>query len=140
MTSKQEGLIGGMPPLRSIDPPASPWLKPSEEAQKEVEFKQEIDAEPMTKEEVEDEVLKAVEEAKYEDEDEGCVTAISPELYAAVTQAKPERTVSENRALVKALRKADDVHNRTCGKCMKRLPINKFLRLKQSEVCQDCED
>lgn len=123
--------------LPESKPLTSPWLTPSAEAQKEVEFKQEIDAEPMTKESVEDEVLAAVKEAKYEDE--GCVTAISPELYAAVAP-KPERTVSENRALLKALRKADDVHNRTCGKCMKRLPINKFLRLKQSEVCEDCED
>lgn len=139
MTSKNNEL-GGME-LPETQPLESPWLKPSEEVQKEVEFRSEYQNEPMTKEEVEDEVLEAVEEAK-EDQEEECVTAISPELYAMVTEPvkSAQQIANEQRALVKSLRKNDDKHNRTCGKCMKRKPLDKFRRHERSEVCEDCED
>lgn len=128
----------------------------------EVEFQNETLGVPYTKEEVEDEVLEAVKEVKEpEDDPESCVTAISPELYAMMAEpevtepevTEPEVTepevkpVEETRAekiwrqkpLVNALRRADDVHNRTCSKCMRRRPIDTFRRLKLSEVCEDCE-
>lgn len=70
----------------------------------------------LSKEELEDEVIEAAEEAKRE-------------------AKKPEKA-----ALLKALRKNDDEHNRTCAACLERLPIEKFRRGKQSEVCEDYED
>ena len=130
----------------------SEWYDPDRKVEdKEVEFKQEVQGVPYSKEEVEDEVLDALGEGKEEcDDDEGCVTAISPQLYAAVqpvedsvpvSEEKPKkkRTDNEKRALTSNLRKLDDAHNRTCGNCLKRLPIDKFPRLKKSEVCEDCE-
>lgn len=72
-------------------------------------FHTEHDNEPWTKEQVEDEVIKAAKEAK------------------------------SHKKLLMSLRKMDDIHNRTCAKCLRRLPIEKFPRLKRSEVCEDCE-
>lgn len=123
----EKQLASGPRMRKSTDPPElfptppevtkdSPWLRPMELGE-EVVFKQEHDAEPMTKEQVEDEVLAAVEEAK-----------------------KPDWQVqNERKAILSALRKLDDKQKRTCGKCLKRLPIDMFRRHERSEVCEDCE-
>ena len=102
----------------------------------------------LDKEEVEDEVLEAVEEAKKPVLDasklpgvdyDGPVTAISPERLAAVEKRPVIEVTKENRVLVAKLRQNDDSHNRTCAYCLKRKPIEEFARLKKSDVCQDCE-
>lgn len=100
-----------------------------------VEFKTDHDAEPLTKEQVEDEVLAAVDEAKD----------AAPEGYdntpvPMTPQLMEWEIKNKKKALLSGLRKMDDKHNRTCGKCMKRLPIDQFRRYERSEVCEACED
>ena len=142
MTSKNdpntEGLVSVPGPRKSTDPPASPWLAPSAEVQKEVEFKQEWQNERMTKEQVEDEVLEAVNEAKAEIVHPIVEPIVEPIVQPVVEDQK--EILRRHKVLVNALRKNDDVHNRTCGKCMKRLPLDRFRRHNRSEVCEDCED
>lgn len=138
MTSKKDDLIHVPGPRKSTDPPESPWLSPSPEVAKDVEFKQEVLGEPYTKEEVEDEVLEAVEEAKAEIVQPIVEPVVEPIVQPVVQD--PRDKIRQQKVLVAGLRKADDVDNRTCGSCMKRLPIDKFRRHKRSEVCEDCED
>lgn len=141
----------------------SPWFKPSEEAQKEVEFTNEQQCEPYTKEEVEDEILEAREEVIESQTADETVEPTGDEVTPAdevlvETEPATQETESDeetedvdpvkeekkkakaNRSFVNALRKNDDVHNRTCAVCLRRRPIQDFARLKQSDVCQDCED
>lgn len=125
--------------MTSKEKPATPWLKQPEKSDQPVEFTQEAQAVPYSKEEVEDEVLEAVEEAKEEECDEPeCCKGTSPELHEVV-QPKVAKKKTDPRVLLTGLRKQDSVDNRTCARCFKRLPIDKFPRLKKSEVCEDCE-
>lgn len=83
-----------------------------------VEFRQEWQAEPMTKDEVEDEVLEAVEESK---EGGNRVRDVPP------------------KSLIMILRKNDvPGENRTCAASARRLPLSKF-RTPKSEVCIENE-
>lgn len=111
-------------------------------AEPAVNFRNNLDV-AITKEEVEDEVLKAVHEAKEaketEEIDEPCVTAISPELYAIVQPTRQE-ILKSNKVLVHQLRKLDGAGQRTCGMCMRRRPMDMYRRLERSEVCEDCEE
>ena len=136
MTSENKGLATGPKPRKSTDPPTdSPWLRPMDMKQ-EVVFKQEHDAEPWTKERVEDEVLEAAKEAKSDAAPEGSHNTpvpIKPQLNEWEIRNK-------RKSILNGLRKVDDKNNRTCGKCLKRLPIDKFRRHERSEVCEDCED
>jgi len=100
-----------------------------------VEFKNEAEV-VLDKEAVEDEVLDAVEEGKEEAKEEEPTPEPVP---APAPKKKRERTKNELATLVRAIRKQDDEHNRTCAACLKRLPLEKFPRHKRSEVCEDCE-
>ena len=122
----------------------SEWYDPDRKVEeKEVEFKQEVQGVPYEKEEVEDEVLEAVEEAKDEvpemiQESVVLKDKIPPiEVLKEINEAPPKPKKAQ--VVVRDLRKNDDAHNRTCACCMKRLPIEKFPRHKRSEVCEDCE-
>lgn len=108
----------------------------------------------VTKEEVEDEVLDAVEEAK-EDVVPVVLTSESvlpPRLLEImkekeklidtcneITKPKPEPKPAPSRALIHALRKQDVVGvNRTCAACARRRPIDMFVCSK-NEICRECE-
>lgn len=132
-------LINVPGPEKSTDTPSSPWLRP-QSIEGDVEFKQEHqNVPPLTKEEVEDEVLEAVEEGKAEDQTTQLQVETQVEAVVEKVEKTQEQRIRENRVLVNNLRKADDAHNRTCALCLKRLPIDKFPRLKRSEICEDCE-
>lgn len=79
----------------------------------EVDFMNEVQGVPFTKEEVEDQIIKAANEAK--------------------------EAARKKKALLISLRRHDDVGNRTCAECLRRLPIEKFPRYKRSEFCEDCD-
>lgn len=111
----------------------------------EVEFVNETLGVPYSKEEVEDQVLEAKLEGKEKDlgptkEDLAFRETVREEKAPAPKKQKRVRTRNELINLTRSLRKADDVDNRTCGKCLKRLPIEKFRRHTRSEQCEDCEE
>jgi len=93
-------------------------------------FFDEVGAE-VSKETVEDEVLEAREEVINED-------VLGLGGPRPVVPSRTDR-MRQNRVLVNNLREHDDAHNRTCALCMKRKPIDDFLRLKTSEMCKSCE-
>lgn len=53
--------------------------------------------------------------------------------------AEITKKLNEHRTQIRQLRSKDDVHNRTCGLCLKRKPIDHFRRKKDSELCEECE-
>jgi hypothetical protein len=96
-----------------------------------------------TKEEVEDEVLEAVEEAKEEEakEEEACAAwPDGVERIEAVPVEKPKKRPPVDGNTLRTLRQLDRSFNRTCAVCNRRLPLEKFLRGKQDEVCIDCRE
>ena len=94
----------------------------------------------VTKEAVEETVAEAVVEAKehveefhykYDLGDDGCITAISPELYEAVQPKKMDVH------MIRALRANDRSFNKTCSECARRVPLE-TIQGGKADVCDAC--
>ena len=101
--------------------------------------------EPLTKLEVEDEVLEAVEEGKedaepYQEAEEAEAEAKAPEEASKVAaREEKNKRLRGNPTFIAGLRNADAVDEKTCGYCLGRKPLGDFARGKTSNFCIDCE-
>lgn len=104
----------------------------------------------MDKEEVEDEILEAKEEAqgshlKVKDIAEVQVVASDdPEVkvegkkVADALREELSKPKKNDPAFVRSIRKGDRHFNHTCAVCLKRKPNEDFYRGKKDQVCIDC--
>jgi rRNA maturation endonuclease Nob1 len=104
------------------------------EDKKDVSFwtAQDADLEPLqdaevTKDEVEDEVLEAVEEAKAEIE------------VSAIQEIKLEEKTPISKNMLQRMRLRDRSFNKTCATCGRRAPLAEIGN-GNSEICDSCKD
>jgi len=84
----------------------------------------------LTKDEVEDEVLEAVKEGKEKVEE-----VIEP---APEPSPEPKKERKADIHMVRSLRRADRAYNRTCAKCLRRLPKATAFYRDTDEICIEC--
>jgi len=88
----------------------------------------------LTKDEVEDEVLEAVKEGKEKVEE---VIEPAPEP-SPEPQPEPKKERKADIHMIRSLRRADRVYNRTCAKCLRRLPKATAFYRDTDEICIEC--
>ncbi len=100
--------------------------------------------EPLDKLKVEDEVLEAVKEGKedaksYQETKEAQDPQTSEEASKVESREEKNRRLRGNPVFIADLRRADTLSNRTCGYCLRRKPLEDFLRGKKDNFCIKCE-
>jgi len=98
----------------------------------------------MSSEELEDEVLEAVEEAKEEEKDDAyrCVAEGAEHIRAVMdSEPEPEPVPVKKQVIppntIKRLRLRDRHFNKTCANCARRVPLAEIENGK-GEVCDTC--